>query len=196
MRCVRPDPVRLSFFFEMLPAFIHGARNSPAGEDYERILYSTSTPYADDDVDRVLEFARHQLGSTTERAPEGLWALLLPRSYPRYAAMDPPGTDFQAWSALVHFHDASYPLYHEDARNALAHLGYIIDEDRAYASYVEAVDDLKERVQAISVPESNWFLSRLFEVGLGCWVRPVSTGPSGRAECEGASVGTRASHFR
>lgn len=143
------------------------------GAAYDRVLYATSMPITQADVARSLGFAGFEKRPPGLPREDGLRGLLDENSYPQLASLVPQGVASGAWSAILHFHDPSYPLDSSDARRGLAHLGYKITDHDPYATFVAAVDDLKDRAPARAVPETHWFLSRLIQVGLERWGRGV-----------------------
>lgn len=145
----------------------------PIGAAYDRVIYATGMPVSDADVSRSLGFAGFDERPVSLPRGQELRELIEAHPYPRLARRAPRGIAVEAWSAILHFHDPSYPLDTPDARRGLAHLGYKITEGTPYSAYVAAVDDLKERAPAIAVPETHWFLSRLVQVGLEFWGRGV-----------------------
>ena len=160
---------RLDGFFRSLRASILEAWSSPEGFAYDRVLYAVGYPYRTEDLSRVLKWAGRP---SEERALPPLKRLneTLTRSvYPELASGAPPGVSIEAWSAILHFLDPSYPLATPGANRGLLALGFPVAEalsPTSYAAYLEALDELKERAPVWAVPETNWYLARVIEVGL------------------------------
>ena len=166
-----PDSAELDRFFQSLSRSVRRELASEAGAKYDRLLYAVSFPYRDQDFGRVLDFVGHSTGGYAHEAV--LVSALQRLPYPVLARAPLAESDPHAWSAILHFHDPSYPLYTAQAKRSLRRLGYGLSSSSPYVDYVAAVDDLKERCPAWAVPETHWFLARLLQVGLHAWARPV-----------------------
>lgn len=166
----RPDPFRLQCFYDSLPILVASRLSGPEARAYDHVLYTVAQPYRPRDIALVLAYARAATSPTAvppaTRAQLALGAL----AYPRFAGAAPAGLDAGAWSAVLHFHDPSYPLDTPAARAGLRSLGF--DEAEGdYPGYVAVLDQLKERAPASAVPETHWFLARLLQAGLEAWVQ-------------------------
>ncbi|MBI2078682.1 MAG: hypothetical protein HYT80_09995 [Euryarchaeota archaeon] len=169
MRPARPDGNTVDWFFEGLVAAVLEELDSPAGAAYDRTLYAIGMEYGAVDARRALDYAvgpRHGATPTDK-----VLASLGQTPYPRLARRRLPGQGIRGTAAILHFFDASYPLHTEPAERALVELGFELPSPLQYVDYVHAIDRLKERCPASAVPESNWFLSRILQVGLEAWSR-------------------------
>jgi hypothetical protein len=163
---------QLGPFFDGLREDILAAWQSGPGYDYDRVIYSVSYPYREDDIAHVLAWC----GRASERAHlppvEMLNRTLESHDYPALARLAPEGVSAQAWSSVLHFCDPSYPVYSEAAAEALRSLGYETrgpDGKVSYLAFLEAVDRLKAAAPVTSIPETNWYLARNIGVGLEHW---------------------------
>ncbi len=161
-------------FFRALRGSVLKAWSSPEGYAYDHVIYQVGYPYRAGDLDRVLAFVgRRQDG----RALPPLGKLnreLTGSRYPELAKAVPEGMSVEGWSAVLHFLDPSYPLWTPRALAALRALGAKLPASptpRSYPAYVAAVDELKEQAPVWAVPETNWYLARVLEVGLDAFAK-------------------------
>lgn len=172
----RPNQRALDVFFRSLRADVVRAWVSKRGLAYDRVQYAVAYPYGAGDIDRILRWAG--CGAEAKRLPP-LRALndeLTSHSYPALATRAPPGVSAKAWSAVLHFCDPCYPLATPEAEEGLRALGFNVGAAGSavnYAKYLAAVDELKDRAPMWAVPETNWYLARVLEVGLAA--RAAST---------------------
>jgi hypothetical protein len=172
-------------FFRALRGSVVKAWQSPEGYAYDHVIYSVGYPYREGDIERALAFAGRKAEAPRLPPLARLNRALTASSYPELADEVPEGLSAQGWSAVLHFLDPSYPLATDGAAAALRALGVKLPESltpRSYAAYVAAVDRLKEAAPAWAVPETNWYLARVLEVGLAAWAgaggaRPKAQGP-------------------
>jgi len=167
-----PKARALRPFFKTLRERVLACWQSKEGVAYDRVLYSVAYPYAKGDVEEVLAWAGSPAARTKLPALDTLNREWTARPYPEAASLAPPGVSANAWSALLHFLDPSYPLVTEESYAGLRALGFALPERlgaRAYPSYVAAVDTLKDEAPVWAVPETNWYLARVIQVGLEGW---------------------------
>jgi len=167
-----PEARALSPFFEGLKQRVLSSWQSKEGLAYDRVLYAVSYPYAKQDIDRVLAWA----GGALERASlpplRELNRMLMSRPYPQVAPLAPEGLSAQSWSALLHFLDPSYPLATDRSYAGVQALGFALPQrldTTAYPRYLAALDTLKDEAPVFAVPETNWYLARVIQVGLERW---------------------------
>lgn len=165
----RPDERALRRFFSELPAIIGHRWRSREGLDYDEVLYAVSTPYQEGDLELVLRWAGREEELEALPPRSRLNKTLASSPYPELSRRAPSALNAHVWSAVVHFYDPSYPLATPGAGVGLQRLG-LPPADRTdpvfYARFVDAVDALKELAPAWAVPETNWYLSRIMQVGL------------------------------
>lgn len=179
----RPERAAVDAFFRGLRKDVLAAWSSRNGFAYDRVLYAVGYPYGPDDPARVLRFVGREDETKAVPPLAALNRVLLESRYPELGARSPPGLTAWAWSALAHFLDPSYPMATTSAWQALRMMGFDLPEEiapRAYPAYLEAVDALKARAPVWAVPETNWYLSRVLEVGLSRYA-PRAQGARGRA---------------
>jgi hypothetical protein len=167
-----PERRVLSSFFQSLKAQTLAAWRSREGFAYDRVLYSVRYPYVAPDLEQVLEWAGHPQDLLRLPALEQLNRGLTGRVYPKAASLAPGGVSAEGWSAILHFLDPSYPLATPAAFEGLKELGFSLAprlEASGYPRYLAAVDSLKERAPVAAVPETNWYLGRVIQVGLESW---------------------------
>lgn len=163
-------------FFRALRGHVLSAWTSPSGFAYDRVIYAVGYPYRKGDLERVLAFAGRK---DEARALPPLAALnrqLTDSAYPQLAGEAPAGISAEAWSAVLHFLDPSYPLATKEAAAALRRLGVELPPSlstSSYPAYVAAIDRLKEHAPVWAVPETNWYLARVLEVGLEAYAQPA-----------------------
>lgn len=168
----KPENGKLGPFFRALRASVLRAWQSPEGYAYDRVIYGVQYPYRAGDVERALAFAGRPGDARALPPLAKLNRGLTASSYPELAEQVPEGMSAAGWSAVVHFLDPSYPLATDKAVAALRALGAPLPEKltpSSYAAYVAAVDRLKEQAPVWAVPETNWYLARVIEVGLEAW---------------------------
>ena len=181
----RPESQSFAPFFRGLRDRTVATWQSRDGYDYDSVLYSIHYPFTEADLDRIFEWVGR--GSERRQLPPvaPLNKSLESATYPALAAKAPRGVSAQAWSAVLHFCDPSYPLYTDGAAKGLERLGFeMLDAQgpKAYPAFLAAVDTLKEQAPVWSIPETNWYLARVIEVGLGSW-----TAAKRQATARGAS---------
>jgi hypothetical protein len=167
-----PDARALERFFHRLRGDVLSAWVSKAGLSYDRVLYGVAYPYQKGDVVRVLGWARCRNEHARLPPLAALNKELASYPYPHLASRAPRGVSGLAWSCILHFCDPSYPVLTAKARAGLRNLGFKLGKTRTaaeYARYLEAVDLLKELAPVWAVPETNWYLARILEVGLEAW---------------------------
>ena len=168
----RREPRPFDAFFRGLRRDVLRAWTSPEGFAYDRVIYRVGYPYRDGDIERVLAFAgRKDEGAKLPGLPR-LNRTLVDSRYPELASEAPAGVSAEAWSAVLHFLDPSYPLATKEAAAALRALGVALPASltaASYPAYVAAMDLLKEAAPVWAVPETNWYLARVLEVGLEAW---------------------------
>lgn len=176
------EPAPLGPFFAGLREDILAAWQSTPGYAYDRVIYSVNYPYTEDDIAHVLAWC----GRAGERASmppvADINRMLETHEYPAHADMAPAGVSAHAWSAVLHFCDPSYPIYTDQAAEALRSLGLETtrpDGSPDYRAFIEAVDRLKAEAPVTAIPETNWYLARNIGVGLEGWLRSQADGPSG-----------------
>lgn len=177
----------LDAFFRSLRGSVLEAWTSREGYAYDRVIYAVGYPYRPEDPQRVLKWAGRE-GDLKALPPlASLNRTLTTARYPSLAGESPAGVSAEGWSALLHFLDPSYPLATARAHAALLALGYRLPQapaPAAYPAYVDALDELKDKAPVWAVPETNWYLARVLEVGL-------SSFPSARGgRLRGAAAGT------
>jgi len=168
----RPETGPLDPFFSGLRDRAVANWQSRDGYDYDSVLYSMHYPFTESDLDRILSWVGRR-GERTHLPPVvSLNQDLEGATYPSMAAKAPRGVSSHAWSAVLHFCDPSYPLYTDAAAQGLERLGFRLmapESPNAYPTFLSAVDTLKERAPVWSIPETNWYLARVIEVGLSSW---------------------------
>ena len=168
----RRDGAGLERFFRALRASVLEAWQSPEGFAYDHVIYNVGYPYRAGDIERALAFAGRKREAESLPPLPRLNKALTASRYPELADEVPEGMSAEGWSAVLHFLDPSYPLATDAAAKALRALGAPLPEKltpAAYAAYVAAVDRLKEQAPVWAVPETNWYLARVIEVGLESW---------------------------
>jgi hypothetical protein len=168
-------------FFRALRDGVVRAWTSPEGYAYDRVIYAVAYPYRAGDVARVLAYVGRSAEADALPPLAALNRTLTQSRYPDLADEAPPGVSVEAWSAVLHFLDPSYPLANAQAAQALRAMGERLPEEltpASYAAYVAAVDRLKERAPVWAVPETNWYLARVIEVGLEAFA--AAAGAPGR----------------
>jgi hypothetical protein len=183
----KPEGGALSPFFRALRASVLDAWTSREGYAYDRVIYAVGYPYRKGDLERVLAFAGRKEEAKHFPPLGPLNRLLIESRYPELARLAPKGVSVEAWSAVLHFLDPSYPLAKAAANEALVALGFNLParlKATDYPAFVAALDVLKEKAPMWAVPETNWYLARVLEVGLGAFA------PS---EVRGTRAGSRAS---
>lgn len=171
--------VRFDAFFKSLRASILEAWTSPEGFAYDRVQYAVRYPYKKGDMAAILRWAGRPGDEGSLPALKKLNEALTNSLYPELAFQAPKGLSVEGWSAILHFLDPSYPLATARANRALRALGFALPEAltlASYPAYVEALDALKERAPVWSVPETNWYLARVIEVGLEAFPAAVASG--------------------
>jgi hypothetical protein len=161
-------------FFRALRESVLKAWTSPQGYAYDRVIYAVGYPYRRGDLERALAFAGRANEAAALPPLAALNAALAASTYPDLAAEAPPGMSAEGWSAVLHFLDPSYPLATKEAAAALRALGARLPDElsaKSYPAYVAAVDALKDEAPMWAVPETNWYLARVIEVGLAAWAR-------------------------
>jgi hypothetical protein len=174
-----PEARALSRFFRTLKERVVARWQSKEGLAYDRVLYTVSYPYAKGDVELVLEWAGRPQERARLPAVRELNHELTSRPYPQVAPLAPAGVSAQSWSALLHFLDPSYPLATPESYVGVLALGFPVEprlDARGYPGYLAAVDTLKDEAPVFAVPETNWYLARVIQVGLEKW-----RGADGRA---------------
>lgn len=177
----------LDAFFRSLRGGVLEAWTSREGYAYDRVLYTVGYPYRVGDPARVLKWARREEDLKGLPPLDALNRALTQGRYPELAGEAPPGVSAQGWSAILHFVDPSYPLLTQPAHAALLALGYRLPAaptTAAYPAYVDALDELKEKAPVWAVPETNWYLARVLEVGLAAFA------PARAARAKGAAAAT------
>ena len=178
-----PEARTLTPFFKTLRERVLRTWQSREGVAYDRVLYTVDYPYAKGDVEEVLEWAGSPGASKHLPGLETLNRQWTARPYPEVAPLAPAGVGATAWSALLHFLDPSYPLVTEESYARLRSLGFPLPhrlDARAYPHYVAGVDTLKDEAPVWAVPETNWYLARVIQVGLEGWAPPGASGLKGR----------------
>lgn len=161
-------------FFRALRGSVLKAWSSPEGYAYDHVIYHVGYPYRPGDLDKVLAFVgRRKDGGLLPPLAKLNRKLTLSR-YPELAESVPEGVSAEGWSAVLHFLDPSYPLATARALAALRALGANLPASptpASYPAYVAAVDELKEQAPVWAVPETNWYLARVLEVGLAAFAK-------------------------
>ena len=180
----RREGARFDAFFRSLRASTLEAWISRDGFAYDRVIYSVGYPYRQGDMARVLAFAGRPRDEGALPPLKALNRTLTASVYPELASNAPEHVSAEGWSAVLHFLDPSYPLATDNARRALAGLGFRMPESltpRSYPAYVDAMDELKDKAPVWAVPETNWYLARVIEVGLEAFAPPQPLRAKGRA---------------
>jgi hypothetical protein len=176
----RPEGGALGPFFRALRASVLTAWTSREGYAYDRVIYAVAYPYGEGDLERVLAFVGKKNEAKLLPSLGPLNRLLLDTVYPDLAPRAPRGMSAEAWSAVLHFLDPSYPLANPSANDALGALGFKLPlrlKASDYPAFVAALDVLKEKAPVWAVPETNWYLARVLEVGLEAFA-PAQTRPT------------------
>ena len=178
MPSARRDKRAFDTFFRGLRAEVVRAWISKRGLAYDSVQYAVRYPYRSGDVERILKWAGCAPERTRLPPLRALNAQLTSHSYPSLATRAPPGVSAKAWSAVLHFCDPSYPLSTPEAEAGLRALGFNVGTQGSaadYAKYLAAVDELKDRAPMWAVPETNWYLARVLEVGLAARAAPLQS---------------------
>ncbi len=171
----KPDGAARLRYFRALRGNVLDAWTSPQGFAYDAVLYAVGYPYRKGDVGLVLGFAGKPGDAEALPPLPRLNRTLVESSYPDLAEGAPEGVSAEGWSAVLHFLDPSYPLATLEAVAALRALGAKLPPAptlASYPAYVAAVDALKEQAPMWAVPETNWYLARVLEVGLKAFAPP------------------------
>jgi hypothetical protein len=169
----RPSADSALPFFKALRRLVVEAWTSPEGYAYDQVIYAVGYPYRPGDLERVLAFAGRSHEARLFPPLAALNRLLTDSGYPELAGEAPSGVSAESWSAVLHFLDPSYPLATRGAAAALRAMGERLPEEvtaSSYPAYVASVDRLKEQAPVWAVPETNWYLARVIEVGLGAFL--------------------------
>lgn len=172
-----------AFFRSLRPSVLH-AWTSREGYAYDRVIYAVGYPYRAGDLERVLKWSGREDDLKALPPLDALNRTLATGRYPSLAGQAPAGVSVEGWAALLHFLDPSYPLATPRAHDALLALGYRLPDapaPAAYPAYVDALDELKEKAPVWAVPETNWYLARVLEVGLSAFPSARGARPRGAA---------------
>lgn len=167
-------PEALADFFPRVPA-LYAASQATVNEGYQRLLYSIAHPLGEPTTDAI-EAAfglAHPSWNPGSRA-QAIWLLDRLR-YPDTMALTQlraiAGLDLRILSHYLHFFHHAYPIYDEASCKGLARLGvpmpYVKVRDAdMYALYIQAIEELKERIPFWDVPETNVYLTRILQAAL------------------------------
>ena len=165
----RRKSTREDDFFRALRGSVLEAWTSKDGYAYDHVMYRVGYPYRQGDLDSVLAYVGKREDGRALPPLAKLNRELTKSRYPELAEEVPEGVSVEGWSAVLHFLDPSYPLATPGALAALRALGAKLPASAtpaSYPAYVAAVDELKEKAPVWAVPETNWYLARVLEVGL------------------------------
>ena len=173
-RLFRFSEPALKAFFAQVPALYRRAQ-ATVHEPYQYLLYHVEHEFGPEDldaIDRAFGFATPQWASTSrQEAIRLLDGMRYPETRPLANLRAVPGLDLAQVSHYLHFFHHAYPLYTREACKGLERLGatvpYVkVRDPDAYALYIAAIDELKERVPFWDVPETNVYLTRILQGAL------------------------------
>ena len=182
-------PRDVNEFLQAVPAYFKVAREASYPQ-YDEIIYTIRRPLTHGAFERILAFAGHKNGGRDEdeqvfrEVDQVLRSCVYPDVKP-LAQLAKFGLDLRTASAVLHFYNPAYPFYDVASLAALRRLGQdvpfelALDENglRAYAKFVQVVQDYKERIYWAFVPECHYYLTRVIEGAL--WGMGATMGAMG-----------------
>lgn len=186
--------MRLEDFFKQVPELFQRA-NLNGWESYEETLFAMRRPVTHGNYYMVKRFIGGGSGSTQAlrdpRVHADLDRVLSKANYPRAGRITQldeyaeGSTEFA--SALLHFNNPAYPIFDAVSVRGLNHVGYPLrftpeigeDTTLAYQSYIDLIQEFKDRISYRHVPERNYYLTRIVQLSL--WQLGLNGGPPGTA---------------
>lgn len=167
-------------FFDRFDSLFQRA-NHVAWETYEETIYHMQRPITYGNFHRVKQFVGGnppELALRDAREFQSLDRALNKGKYPRCGHLTrfdeyvDGNTEFA--TALLHFYNPAYPIFDALTVRGLNHLGHPInyvselDENAvsAYQAYVNLIQEYKEKVPFLVVPEKNYYLTRVVQMCL------------------------------
>ena len=144
-------------------------------EPYQYLLYHVEHPLHESTTEMVEQAfhlpSPHWTPGSRVAAISALDGCQYPDTFPVATIPDVPGLGMRTLSHYLHFFHHAYPIYDEASCRGLAKLGYRITfsdkrDPTAYAAYIKAIEELKERVPFWDVPETNVYLTRIVQAAL------------------------------
>lgn len=169
-------------FFDRVPALFQASKRTWE-RDYNELIYSIERPLTTANVSDVVAWADGGKlapgGSDVARINDVLLPMRWPdvRTLARLRSIE--GMTLPRATALLHFHNPSFPPFTEGAVQGLAVLGKRVrrpaklglEEVRAYRRWLDEVAALKEGIPFRDVPESHYFHVWMLECALAEFAR-------------------------
>jgi len=171
--------MRAEEFFDRVPELF--ARSRPRWEaGYDGLIYAIRRPLSMANVHDVVAWTDGgKLPDFTAKDLVVVNDVLLPLRWPDVRPLNRlkviEGMTLTRATALLHFHNPSFPPFTAGAVQGLALLGKRVrrpsglklDDVRAYRRYLDVMSALKERWPYQTVPETHYFHAWLLEASLG-----------------------------
>jgi hypothetical protein len=177
-----PAKQRTRAFFDHVPALFEASK--PRWEQaYNDLIYHVERPLTAANVRSIIAWTD---GGRVATGPKELALLHETHAKIRWPDVRPlarlraiEGMTLPRATALLHFHNPSFPPFTADAVRGLALVGPRVrrpealglEEVRAYRRYLDAIVALKEGIPFRDVPESHYFHVWLLECALAEWAR-------------------------
>lgn len=172
------DEAELKRFFAQTPKLFATAQ-AKVHEPYQRLLYTIEHPLAETTTDAIekafgLPHPAWNPGSRREAIDLLDKTMQYPATLPIADLRAVSGLDLHILSHYLHFFHHAYPIYSKSACAALMRLGAEIPYTKVrdpdvYGLYIQAIEELKERIPFWDVPETNIYLTRIVQGALDAY---------------------------
>ncbi len=171
------DEARLHAFFERVPELFR-REQADVHEPYQFLLYHVEHPLAESTTDTIESGFKLQHPMWNPGSRRSAIDLLDHLHYPDIGPIADlrsiSGMTLSVLSHYLHFFHHAYPIYDKASCKGLERLGlpipYTLVRDRdIYGLYIQALEQLKERIPFWCVPETNVYLTRIVQGALAAY---------------------------
>lgn len=165
------DVDRCENFYEVLPNLV---ADSLEDDHYAKAIFSIQEKASMDHINVAENWSNREPFAFHEEIVNEIEMIIRTVSYPDVALLEHlltiEGVNTQRVSEWMHFSTNLYPIYTEEACQALTDLGldtpYKLHDMAAYGLYVSRIEGLKMYAPATGLPEIGLPRSRMLQLGL------------------------------